>query len=41
MKNRGYTLIELLGVIIILALLTTLVFPSVINTIKKSNDERK
>ncbi len=39
MKNRGYTLLELLGVIIILALLTTLVFPSIINSIKKSSDK--
>ena len=39
MKNRGYTLLELLGVIVILALLTTLVFPSVLNAIKKSSDQ--
>ena len=39
MKNRGFTLLELLGVIIILALLTTLVFPSVLNAIKKSSDQ--
>ena len=39
MKTRGYTLLELLGVIVILALLTTLVFPSVINSIKKTNDK--
>lgn len=39
MKNRGFTLLELLGVIVILALLTTLVFPSVLNTIKKSSNE--
>ena len=39
MKNKGYTLLELLGVIVILSLLVTLVFPSVINFIKKGNDE--
>lgn len=39
MKNRGFTLLELLGVIVILALLTTLVFPSVLNVIKKSSEE--
>ena len=39
MKNKGYTLLELLGVIILLALLTILVFPSVINTIKRTNDK--
>ena len=39
MKNRGYTLLELLGVIVILALLTTLVFPSVLNAIKKSSNQ--
>jgi prepilin-type N-terminal cleavage/methylation domain-containing protein len=39
MKNKGYTLLELLGVIVILSVLVTLVFPSVINFIKKSNDK--
>ncbi|MBR6690742.1 MAG: prepilin-type N-terminal cleavage/methylation domain-containing protein [Bacilli bacterium] len=39
MKNKGFTLIELLGVIIILALLMLLVFPSIINSIKKTSDE--
>lgn len=39
MKNRGFTLLELLGVIVILALLTTLVFPSILNAIKKSSEE--
>ena len=40
MKNKGYTLLELLGVIILLALLTILVFPSVINTINKDTDTK-
>ena len=39
MKNKGYTLIELLGVMIILAALVTLVFPSLINFIKRSTNE--
>ena len=40
--NKGYTLIELLGVILILVLLTALVLPNVMNSIKSStnkNDE--
>lgn len=40
MKNKGYTLIELLGVIVILAVLIMLVFPSVINFIKSSNEKK-
>ena len=39
MKNKGYTLLELLGVIVILSVLVILVFPSVINFIKKGNDK--
>ena len=39
MKNKGYTLLELLGVIVILSVLITLVFPSIINFIKKGNDK--
>lgn len=38
MKQYGFTLIELLAVIIILALLMIFVFPSVINSIKKSSE---
>ena len=37
--NKGYTLIELLGVIIILILLTALVLPNVINSIKSANNK--
>lgn len=40
MKNKGYTLIELLAVMIILALLITVVFPSIINFIKSSNEKK-
>jgi len=40
MKNKGYTLIELLGVVIILALLISFVMPSIIKTIKKSNNTK-
>lgn len=39
MKNNGFTLVELLGVIIILALLTILVFPSIINSVKSSGEK--
>lgn len=41
MKNKGYTLLELLGVIVILSVLITLVFPSIINFIKKGNDTKE
>lgn len=40
MKNKGYTLLELLGVMIILALIVSLVFPSIINFIKSSNEDK-
>lgn len=39
MKNRGFTLMELLGVIIILALLMIIVFPSIINSVKNSSNK--
>lgn len=39
MKDKGYTLIELLGVIIILAVLIVLIFPSLINFIKNSSND--
>ncbi len=39
MKNKGFTLIELLGVIIILALLMIMVFPSIVNSVKKSSNK--
>lgn len=37
--KKGFTLIELMGVIIILALLLTLSLPSIINFVKSSNDK--
>lgn len=40
MKNKGFTLLELLGVIIILAILVTLSFPGVINFIKSSTTKK-
>ena len=41
MKNKGFTLVELLGVVIILSILVTLVFPSVVNFIKNSNSKKE
>ena len=40
MKDKGYTLIELLGVMMILALLVSFVIPSIINTLKSSTDKK-
>lgn len=39
MKNKGFTLIELMGAIIILLVLVLLIFPSIINIIKKTSGE--
>ena len=39
LKNKAFTLIELLGVIIILALLMIIVFPSIINSVKNSSNK--
>ncbi len=39
MKSKAFTLIELLGVIIILGILVLVVFPPVLNQIKKSKQE--
>lgn len=40
MNKRAFTLIELLGVIIILALLMTVIFPNIINNVKNSSEEQ-
>ena len=37
MKNKGFTLIELMGVIILLALVALISFPSMINVLKDSS----
>lgn len=37
MKRNGFTLVELLGVIIVLSLLVILVFPSIVNSVKNSS----
>lgn len=37
-KNRGFTLVELLGVIILLALIVLIAFPSIISVVKRSDD---
>ena len=39
MKNRGFTLVELLGVISILAIIGAIVFPIVSNVINKGLDD--
>ena len=40
MNKKGFTLMELMGVLIILSLLMLLVFPRLINLIKSSNDTK-
>lgn len=39
MKRNGFTLTELLGVIVILSLLMIIVFPSIVNSVKKSSNK--
>ena len=39
MRENGFTLVELLGVIVVLTLLILLVFPSIINNIKSSSKD--
>lgn len=38
MKNKGFTLAELLGVIVILGLICLVAFPPILNSIKKSKN---
>ena len=38
MKNKGFTLVEVLGVIVILAVIFVLVFPSVKNVLSQSKE---
>ena len=38
--KKGFTLVELLGVIVILSLLMLIVFPNVLSVIKKSNEDK-
>ena len=37
MKKNGFTLIELLGVVVLLALLAIVIFPSIIESVRKVN----
>lgn len=39
MKSRGFTLTELLGVIAILAIITIIAFPNIMNSIKRSESK--
>lgn len=39
MKNRGFTLAELLAVIIIISILTLLVLPSIVNSVRNSSEK--
>ncbi len=39
--KKGYTLIELLGVIILLSLLTLIVIPNIVNSIKRTNSKNE
>lgn len=39
MKKRGFTLVELLGVIVVLGLLMLFVFPNVVNQLKKGKGD--
>jgi prepilin-type N-terminal cleavage/methylation domain-containing protein len=39
MKNKGFTLIEMLGALIILLLIALIAFPNIINVVKKSNSK--
>lgn len=41
MKNKGFTLAELLGVIVIIALLLLLIIPGIINRLSDSGDDAK
>lgn len=36
--NKGFTLIELIGTVVILAIISLIAFPSIINLLNKSND---
>ena len=39
MKKQGFTLIELMGVIVLLGLIVTLVFPNVVDVVQKKQKE--
>lgn len=39
MRNKGFTLVELLGVIILLAVIALIAFPPILNQIKKSQNQ--
>ena len=39
MKEKGFTLIELIGVIALLAIITLITYPAIVGIIKRSNDK--
>lgn len=39
MKEKGFTLIELIGVIVLLAIIVLITYPSIVNIIKRSNNK--
>ena len=41
MKKNGFTLIELIGIIIIIALVSLVVFPSLVNVTRNAEEKKK
>ena len=41
MKQKGFTLVEVLAVIVILGIIVTVVYPTVISTIRNSEEKQE